>query len=143
MLTIRASWNKLLIDQGTSDEASEESPIVPELLHTLESIHGCGDCDEADVREWITMDSSDQGYQLLDDDEIVRAVTDVNTVGDTEEDNQDDDCDVQEVAIPSHGEVLDMLSKCLPWVEQQTETSAAHLFMYKNLIEMAAANRSY
>ena len=116
--------------------------IVPELLHTLESIHGCGDCDEADVREWITMDSSDQGYQLLDDDEIVRAVTDVNTVGDTEEDNQDDDCDVQEVAIPSHGEVLDMLSKCLPWVEQQTETSAAHLFMYINLIEMAAAKRS-
>ena len=55
---------------------------------------------------------------------------------------QDDDCDVQEVAIPSHGEVLDMLSKCLPWVEQQTETSAAHLFMYKNLIEMAAAKRS-
>ena len=88
------------------------------------------------------MDSSDQGYQLLDDDEIVRAVTDVNTVGDTEEDNQDDDCDVQEVAIPSHGEVLDMLSKCLPWVEQQTETSAAHLFMYKNLREMVAAKRS-
>ena len=109
--TIQASWNKILINQGTSDEASEESPLVPELLHTLESIHGCGDCDEADVREWITMDSSDQGYQLLDDDEIVRAVTDVNTVGDTEEDNQDDDCDVQEVAIPSHGEVLDMLSK--------------------------------
>ena len=69
--TIQASWNKILINQGTSDEASEESPLVPELLHTLESIHGCGDCDEADVREWITMDSSDQGYQLLDDDKIV------------------------------------------------------------------------
>ena len=88
------------------------------------------------------MDSSDQGYQLLNDDEIVRAVTDANTADDTEEVEQHDECDVEEVAIPSHGEVLDMLSKCLPWVEQQPETSAAHLFMYKNLIEMAAAKRS-
>ena len=88
------------------------------------------------------MDSSDQGYQLLDDDEIVRAVTDANTADYTEEDKQHDECDVEEVAIPSHGEVLDMLSKCLPWVEQQQGTSAAHLFMYKNLIEMAAAKRS-
>ena len=121
--TIRASWNKLLVSQG-ADGSSEESPIIPELLHTLESIHGCGDCDEADVREWITMDSSDQGYQLLNDDEIVRAVTDVNTADDTEEVKQYDECDVEEVAIPSHGEVLDMLSKCLPWVEQQPETSS-------------------
>ena len=59
--TIRASWNKLLVGQG-ADGSSEESPIIPELLHTLESIHGCGDCDVADVSEWITMDSSDQGY---------------------------------------------------------------------------------
>ena len=138
--TIRASWNKLLVCQG-ADGSSEESPIIPELLHTLESIHGCGDCDEADVREWITMDSSDQGYQVLND-EIVRAVTDVNTADDTEEVKQHDEGDVEEVAIPSHGEVLDMLSKCLPWVEQQPERSAAHLFMYKNLIEMAAAKRT-
>ena len=139
--TLRASWNKLLVNED-AEGSVEESAIVPELLHTLKCIDGCGDCDEVDVREWITMDSSDQGYQLLDDDEIVRAVTDADTTGDTEEDEQCDECDVEEVAIPSHGEVLDMLSKCLPWVEQQSETSAAHLFMYKNLLEMAAAKRS-
>lgn len=110
--TLRASWNKLLV----TEDAEGSVAIIPELLHTLKCIDGCGDCDEVDVREWITMDSSDQGYQLLDDDEIVRAVTDANTTGDTEEDEQCDKCDVEEVAIPSHGEVLDMLSKCLPWV---------------------------
>ena len=69
------------------------------------------------------MDSSDQRYQLLDDDEIVRDVTDVNTISDTEEDNQDDHCDVEAVAIPSHVEVLDMLSKikCLPCSRQNQQ----------------------
>ena len=43
-------------------------------------------------------------------------------------------CDIEEVAIPSHGEVLDMSE------EQQPETSVAHLFIYKN--EMATAKRS-
>ena len=79
------------------------------MLHTFESIHGSGDCDKADVRECITIDSSDQGYQLLDDDEIVWAVTNANIAVDTKEDKQHNKCDVEEVAIPSHGKVLDML----------------------------------
>ena len=89
-----------MIFQSLDAEGSvEESAIIPELLHALKCIDGYGDCDEVDVREWITMDSSDQGYQLLDDDEIVRAVTDANTTGDTEEGEQCDECDIEEVEI--------------------------------------------
>ena len=104
-----------MIFQSLDAEGSvEESAIIPELLYALKCIDGYGDCDEVDVREWIKMDSSDQGYQLLDDDEIIRAVTDANTTGDTEEGEQCDECDIEEVEISSHSEVLDMLSKCLP-----------------------------
>ena len=87
------------------------------------SIHGCGNCDEADIQESITMDT--QRYQLLDNDETV---LEVNTIGDTEE---DENCDF-------HHMVKYMLSKCL---RQQTETN--HLFMNKNLKEVAAAMRQF
>ena len=44
------------------------------LLVAVATIHNTA------VREWITMDKSGQGYQYLDDDEIVRAITNANTV---------------------------------------------------------------
>ena len=50
------------------------------------------------------MDSSDQGYELLDDDEIIRTVTDT-----VDEEQCDMEGDVQEMPIPSHGEVQEML----------------------------------
>ena len=78
--TLQASWRNPLLSQGTRTENPvEEQPSVPELLKVLESIHGCDDCDEADVREWIGMECNDQGYQVLNDDEIVQTVTEPDT----------------------------------------------------------------
>ena len=80
------------------------------MLHTLECIHGCGDCDEVDERQHSAMDQNDQGYQSTPhNDEILRTVSEANfsdtcTV-------KECDCIVEEMAIPSHGEVSDMLSK--------------------------------
>ena len=34
------------------------------MLQALKPITGCGNCDEADVRNWIKLDDEDQGYQL-------------------------------------------------------------------------------
>ena len=39
------------------------------------------------------------------------------------------ECTEEERACPSHAEVLDMLTKCLPWVEQQPETTPTHLYV--------------
>ena len=52
------------------------------------------------------------------DDTISMVCSDANTTSDTEEGEQCVECDIEEVAIPSHSEALDMLSECLPWVEQ-------------------------
>ena len=41
---------------------------------------------------------------------ISMVCSDANTTSDTEEGEQCVECDIEEVAIPSHGEVLDMLS---------------------------------
>ena len=73
-----ASWNKLLVSQNA--EELVEEPSVQDILNALEFIPGCGDCDETNVKDWIEMDSNDQSYQIQDDDEIVRTVTEGSPV---------------------------------------------------------------
>ena len=110
--TVQASWNKLLVSQD-AEELVEEPP-VQEFLNALEFIPGCGDCDETNVKDWIEMDSNDQGYQIQDDDEIARTITDGSTSNAVEEEECDTECTEEERACPSHAEVQDMLTKCLP-----------------------------
>ena len=117
--TLQASWNKLLREGGTS---VAEPSVVPEMVEALESIPGCGDCDEADVTEWVGMDSDDQGYEILGEDEIIQAVTETDICDSVEDDSGDE----LELPLPSHGEVMNMLNQCLPWVEIQPETTPTH-----------------
>ena len=49
--TIQASWNKLLVTDN-SEQHVEEPPGVQEFINTLESISGCSDCDETNVKKW-------------------------------------------------------------------------------------------
>ena len=89
------------------------------------------------------MDHDDQGYQLLGDNKIIQAVTEANT-GDAVENHMEDSDDGEEAhtpSIPLHGKVVDMLMKCLLLVEQQSEATTQHLFIFKNLMEMAVAKR--
>ena len=95
--TIQASWNKLLVTDNS--EQHVEGP--PGVHDTLESIAGCSDCDETNVKVLIEMDSKDQGYQIQDDDEIVRTVTEQNV----EEDTSDTEFSEDNVSCPSHAEV--------------------------------------
>ena len=120
-----------------AEQLVEEHP-VQDFLNSLEFIPGCGNCEETNVKDWIEMDSNDQVYQIQDDDEIVRIVTEVNTSNAAEEEECDMECTEEERACPSHAEVLDMLIKCLPWVEQQPETTPIHIFVYRHLLEIAA-----
>ena len=49
-------------------------PPVEDFLHSLSRIHGCNECDITDVQEWIEMDSGDQGYELLNDEQIISVI---------------------------------------------------------------------
>ena len=78
------------------------------------------------------MDSKDQGYEILDDDEIVRTVTKQNV----EEDASDTRSSVRTMyLVLLMLKFKIMLTKCLPRVERQIETTPIHLFMYRNLLQ--------
>ena len=125
--SLRASWNKLLSQPDS--ETVEEATIIPEMVQDLESIPGCGDCNEADVRDWIGLDDNDQGYQLLNDEEIKQSVTDSTSNDEAEQSVEDSIDDTR--PIPSHGEVFSMLDQCLPWLENQAETTPSQVFFLK------------
>jgi len=91
-------------------------------------VHGCSDCDEADIEEWIQLDYDDQGYWLLNDEKIIAAVENDNNSNE----NNNDEVE-STINVPSHGEIHTMLVKCLPWVEQQQEVTASNICVVNNL----------
>ena len=62
------------------------------------------------------------------------------TCDDSEQLQDEEQSSTEEASIPSHSDVLSMLTECLPWVEQQPETTPTQLFT--NLMDMAA-RKSY
>ena len=109
------------------------------MLETLGSVPACSNCDENDVTNWIAIDADDQGYQLLNDDEIIQSVVDSQT--DSELHEEEDESCIEQTSAPSHSKALDMLTQCLPWVEQQPESTPTQIFLFKNLIDLAARKR--
>ena len=63
-------------------------------------MHGCSDCDEADIEEWIQLDYDDQGYRLLNDEQIIVAVTQNENYNNSDEDDNDET--ESTINVPSH-----------------------------------------
>ena len=86
------------------------------------------------------MDSGDQGYKLLNDEQIISVIqSNKKCDANTDDDDSNDETDTS-INIPSHGQVHNMLTLCLPRIEKQPEVSASHICAVNNLIELAAIN---
>ena len=103
--TIRASWRKLYKSNDETSTALHDAdrrgsstnptstdqpepidlPPVEDFLYSLRNIHGCNECDITDEQEWIQMDSSDQGYELLNDEQIISVIQSNNDDDDDDE----------------------------------------------------------
>ena len=100
---------------GSADQPEQaDFPQVQDFLQSLKQVHGCSDCDEADIEEWIQLDYDDQGYRLLNDEQIIATQNENNNNSD-----EDDNDEIEStISVPFHGEVHTMLVKCLPWIER-------------------------
>uniref|UniRef100_A0A1B6LJJ7 HTH CENPB-type domain-containing protein n=1 Tax=Graphocephala atropunctata TaxID=36148 RepID=A0A1B6LJJ7_9HEMI len=89
--TLRRAWNKLKgistkeelqkekeeqQRQKEEEEREEENDevTVEEIRDIIINIPGCSECSAEDVGEWLSCDSTDPGFQILDDDELVQSV---------------------------------------------------------------------
>ena len=127
-VTLTRSWRKLLQIEGHSTASSTDQELddtsvlsnYETLLRELDS-----NLVDSDISNWLNADADDQGYQLLSDSEIIQQVTS------QEEPPLEDDTPVEDPSVPSSGEVMEMLDKCLLWYEQQSESTTTSVLLLK------------
>lgn len=125
-LTLSKSWLKLL---GTS-HGTREAPDEMHEDETCEELTMQLDCNlsDRDISDWVNIDSSDPGYALLSDNDIIEQLTYSNPPPPTEEESDDEETSNH---IPSNGVVMEMLDKCLTWYECQTEATQTSMMLLK------------
>lgn len=150
-VTLRRAWNKL---KGTSTEdekekekaekeaqenekeTDEDDLSLEELRNILLKIPGCSEVSAQDVGEWVMCDSSDPGYQILSDDELIENVRE-ESVEEEDDVNVEDEADMG----PSASEAFAGLETALRWMERQPECDHMQLLTVKRMRDLAARKR--
>ena len=132
-LTLSKSSLKLLgtghriITETSDDNAEEQTISCEELTKQLDN-----NLSDSDISDWIGADSCDPSYQVLTDQDIVEQVTSMDTQPSTENDpdseSEDSSCD-----IPTNGETMEMLDKCLAWYECQSDATPTSTMLLKRI----------
>ena len=86
--------------------------------------------------EWLAEDSSDPGYQLLSDGEIVAQVSGEANMSDSDEEDE-----LDPIPTMSHAKAHEALGITLEWLEAQG-TDPAHLLLMKRWMATAALKRN-
>lgn len=149
--TLRRAWNKLKglsteqekekeraeqDAQQQENETDEDDMSLEELRNILIRIPGCSEVSTEDVGEWVMSDSSDPGYQILSDEEIIESVSE-DIVEEEEEVNMEVESDIG----PSASEAFNCLETALKWMERQPECDHLQLLTVKRMRDLAAKKR--
>lgn len=95
--------------KGISTKEENEMSLA-DIRNILLKIPGCSDSSVEDVTEWLACDSSDPGFQILSDDELILSVRD-----DTDDD--ENDIAIESDAGLSADEAFACLDTALTWME--------------------------
>ena len=94
----------------------------------------------SDISDWIGADSCDPGYQVLTDLDIAEQVTSTDTQPSTENE-LDSESEDSSSNIPTNGEAMEMLDKCLAWYECQSDATPTSIMLLKRIRDLAAKQR--
>ncbi|XP_039761883.1 jerky protein homolog-like [Pararge aegeria] len=108
-----------------------------EIRKMIVKIPGCTEVSAEDVGEWMACDTSDPGFQILNDDEIVVSVREDVEV----EVEEELSADVEVDAGPSASEAFAGLETALKWMERQPECDHLQLLTVKRMRDLAARKR--
>ncbi|CAH1996004.1 unnamed protein product [Acanthoscelides obtectus] len=152
-VTLRRAWNKLKglpseknkkkeseeneKQENGEDEDDEDALSLEEIRKMIVKIPGCTEVSAEDVGEWMACDTSDPGFQILNDDEIVESVREDVEV----EVGEELSADVEVDAGPSASEAFAGLETALKWMERQPECDHLQLLTVKRMRDLAARKR--
>uniref|UniRef100_A0A2S2R2Q4 Jerky-like n=1 Tax=Sipha flava TaxID=143950 RepID=A0A2S2R2Q4_9HEMI len=129
---LKNGWNKLwpeIIPYKSKETKTVSVEEFVELCNELSSEI----LSTKEVTDWLESDKQDEGFEILNDDQIICNVTAV--------DKEVDD-DVEDLALNlkppiSHAEAEAMLSKCIDWFEVQEEANATQVLLLRKIRNMA------
>ena len=139
-VTLTRSWNKLLASDKTNDSDQQpegadcQGQSVKSLAKELDN-----NLTDDDIANWMKEDSSDPGYQVFTDEEIIQ-----QTVSPSVEEDRgmgDDEDQDEPTTTISSGQAADVLEQCLKWYEHQDEATASSLLLLKRIRDLAASKR--
>ncbi|KAL3273785.1 hypothetical protein HHI36_015212 [Cryptolaemus montrouzieri] len=84
------------------------------------------DCDDDDMKEYVTCDNNDQDFHIMSDDEIVENILQINEQQEMQEDETEQKIDVENDTRPSHNVVFLALETALMWFEKQTDSNTSN-----------------
>ncbi|XP_041973405.1 gamma-aminobutyric acid receptor subunit alpha-2 [Aricia agestis] len=150
-VTLRRAWNKLKglpseknkkkeneKQEYGEDDDDEDALSLEEIRKIIVKIPGCTEVSAEDVGEWMACDTSDPGFQILNDDEIVVSVREDVEV----EVEEELSADVEVDAGPSASEAFAGLEAALKWMERQPECDHLQLLTVKRMRDLAARKRT-
>lgn len=117
-------------------EEDEDDLSLEELRNILLEIPGCSEVSAEDVGEWMLCDSSDPGFQILNDDELIESVREESV-----EEEDDLNVEVEADTGPSASEAFAGLDTALKWMERQPECDHMQLLTVKRMRDLAARKR--
>lgn len=133
--TLSRSWNKLW--PSVASNVTENNEENQQLLEEVSEM--CTNSDQIDKHEvssWLNMDSTDVGYEILNDNEIIEQVLSAQNEAIDEKDD-DEDTDVSNLSTIPCKDVEEMLTKCIEWYEQQSESNITHLIAMRQVRALA------
>nr|CAH7713126.1 unnamed protein product [Callosobruchus chinensis] len=152
-VTLRRAWNKLKglpseknkkkeseeneKQENGEDDDDEDALSLEEIRKLIVKIPGCTEVSAEDVGEWMVCDTSDPGFQILNDDEIVVSVREDVEV----EVEEELSADVEVDGGPSASEAFAGLETALKWMERQPECDHLQLLTVKRMRDLAARKR--
>ena len=85
----------------------------------------------------LVTDSCDPGYQVLtDQDQVTSTNPQPSTTNESDSESEDSSND-----IPTNGEAMKMLDKCLTWYECQSDATPTSIMLLKRIRDLAAKQR--
>lgn len=152
-LSIVRSWRKLLDHKAThvwweqdneNEENEEKEPkdeLINEdsqkLLSLVQQIPGCSTMNEDGLQEWMAADNELE----MGDEDICELVTNENDGGNGDSDNDDEELISVNQSSITHAAACEMFEKIIPYIEQQEETTASDIILFRKWRDRAAEKR--
>jgi len=134
--TLKKSWNKILTRPLVCSNNAVTSDFQ-DITGAIAQLSICGECDEEDVTEWLNCDANDPGFQILNDEEIIKEIS-VSVDQDEEDDEEICERDIG----PTHSEAFQCLDVAMKWFESQKECNSSQLMCLKSIRDLAASKRT-